>query len=179
LPIQHRALSAGLTLQFVKVQFQSCWRPMGCLLRGIHGPLICAFSAQGNFSINSIGWKARRPGVWETGPGRKGPPLCPSSGLSFHQEDQDTRLRSPAPLTNPRWHLLGATVAYALVASCPPSSPRPTCSEGRNGACCDFIAKQFRKASLPVFISETFKVCRAYFISSWSSCSVGLEDNEE
>lgn len=43
----------------------------------------------------------------------------------------------------------------------------------------DFTVTQFIKLVLLVFISEIFKICRAYFIPSWSSCSVRQEDKEE
>lgn len=43
----------------------------------------------------------------------------------------------------------------------------------------DFTVTQFMKLVLPVFISETFKICGAYFIPTGSSCPVRQEDNEE
>lgn len=61
----------------------------------------------------------------------------------------------------------------------PGSLTRAPVVRASGGFITDFIAKQFQKAALLVFISETFKVCKAYFISSWSSCSVGLENNQE
>lgn len=91
-----------------------------------------------------------------------------------------------APLKNPRWHLLEGPVGSAPAASLPSlpaprtlPNPAPVATASNRALVTDFIAKQFRKAALPVFISETFKVCKAYFVSSWSSCSVGLEINQE
>lgn len=93
--------------------------------------------------------------------------------LQFH-------IRTPgcdpsAPLRNPRWRLLEAPAGSALAASPPPAGSRPAPAVGASNSALvtDFIATQFREAALPVFISETFKVCKAYFLSSWSSCSMG------
>lgn len=57
----------------------------------------------------------------------------------------------------------------------PPSGSRPAPVVGASNSALvtDFIATQFREAALPVLINEAFKVCKVYFLSSWSSCSMG------
>lgn len=153
----------------------------------------CSFSAQGNFSINLIGWKRGHP--WSVGkwPRPEGPsPLPPLGRGSASRGRIQFHIRTPgcdptAPLKNPRWRLLEALVGSTLAASLPslptpgrlPHSAPAARRTSYSALITDFIAKQFRKAALPVFVSETFKVCKAYFISSWSSCSVGLENNQE
>lgn len=151
----------------------------------------CRFSAQGNFSINSIGWRRGHPGSVGKCPRPEGPSPLPlltrdvaSKGrLQFH-------IRTPgcdpsAPLRNPRWRLLEAPAGSALAASPPSllpaagSRPDPAVRASNSALVTDFIAEQFREAALPVFISETFEVCKAYFLPSWGSCSVGLESHQE
>ena len=95
------------------------------------GPALC--QPEVIFQLTGLAGIRGTLGVWESIPGRKGPPLCPplARGLAPRGRIQ-FHIKTPgcdpsAPLKNPRWRLLEAPVGSALAASLSsPTQPCPT-----------------------------------------------------